>query len=71
MARIDCCCCGRQILLDRRVGDNYVAPGPAYRMVGSNYTCGECGKELDENGLFPEERGEALFVAKIMAQSDH
>ena len=49
-----CNCCGRQIT-NNDVSDKYECKTPLTLMCGNNYTCCECSKELDENGLFPEE----------------
>lgn len=55
-----CCCCGKQIV-DYQVGrneeyctikDRAVSIGPSLGFV-----CGYCAEDLDEEGLFPEERG--------------
>lgn len=54
--KIVCECCGRQILPGPGVPDKYVTYGPARRLVADQYLCGQCARELDEDGLFPEER---------------
>jgi len=59
--KVYCCCCCRQVISskyninDKHVIDNNYAkagfkPGEVF--------CRDCGKDLDENGLFPEERAE-------------
>lgn len=50
---IYCCVCGRQIT--GRSGKRE-APLPATFMGVGTYSCADCSKDLDENGLFPEER---------------
>ena len=55
--KIYCECCGRQILPGRGKGDKYVTYGIAAKLV-EGYCCKDCGKGLDENGLWPEERYE-------------
>lgn len=56
---IKCCCCCRQISPTMRDShrDKYLAPGiGAVYMGPDKVCCGECAKDLDEFGLFPEER---------------
>ena len=55
MSKNYCCVCARQIT-SNNVSDNYEAPGPVTLMGFGEYCCSECSKDLDENGLFPEER---------------
>jgi hypothetical protein len=53
-----CCCCARQIVsytVDIR--DEFCCNLPATSMGFGKWCCRECSKDLDENGLFPEERG--------------
>jgi hypothetical protein len=57
--RIKCVCCGKQAL-NEEVGrdEKYITTligAKAAMHVGECY-CGHCATELDENGLFPEER---------------
>ena len=52
--RVNCCCCARQIVSYQQ-NDKYVTSGPVVRMGPDKYCCFECSKDLDENGLFPEE----------------
>ena len=54
--KIICCCCGRQIIGHGKSSDQYSTYGPALRMIQNDYICKECSIDLDENGLFPEER---------------
>ena len=54
--RIVCQCCARQITSDEGRSDKHITHGPVKRLIGNQYVCYECGKDLDENGLFPEER---------------
>ena len=51
---IFCECCGRQVI--NNGGDKYTAPSVgAVKGFGKNVICGDCARELDENGRFPEE----------------
>jgi hypothetical protein len=52
--RIDCCC-DRQIVQNQNP-DKYITIGPVIKMGPNKWCCAECSKDLDENGLFPEER---------------
>jgi hypothetical protein len=56
--KIYCSVCARQIV-PYRVSDPYVVGGfpPKHDCCGK-YFCHECGRDLNENGLFPEERTE-------------
>ena len=59
MEKIHCCCCNRQIV--SYPCDNEYAIDNKFAKAGfkSNEAfCRDCGKDLDENGLFPEERGD-------------
>lgn len=58
--RIVCECCGRQIVPGQGIPDEYTTYGPVKRLCFDTYVCGPCGKDLDENGLFPEERTSRL-----------
>lgn len=54
-----CCCCGRQAVsgvTDPR--DSYVTTlqGARAGFRSDEVFCGHCAVDLDENGLFPEER---------------
>jgi hypothetical protein len=53
---IKCTDCGRQIV--SYPADDKVKVGgyPATHGVGNNFICYKCAKDLDENGLYPEER---------------
>ena len=52
--KLYCECCGRQII--PAGGDYNTAPQiGAVRTCGNNAICGDCAKDLDQNGLFPEE----------------
>lgn len=56
--KINCSCCGRQIV-NYQVPwyDKSCAPAKGAKSLGTGqYCCGYCGEDLDENGLFPEER---------------
>ena len=51
---IFCECCGRQVI--NNGGDKYTAPRVgAVQGFGRNVICGDCARDLDENGCFPEE----------------
>jgi hypothetical protein len=54
-----CMVCGRQIVSYRASDDRIVGGGPFTRGVRGNFICRECSSELDENGLYPEERAQA------------
>lgn len=56
--RIECCCCGRQIVNYDCGKSDYITSGPPTVMGIRLYACVECSSELDEYGLFPEEREE-------------
>ena len=52
-----CCCCARQITKNG-VSSDYECPGPVKFMGPTlGVICSECSNDLDEDGLFPEERG--------------
>ena len=51
-SRIVCCVCGLQITKHKQ---EWTTTGPVTRMVGMDVCCAECGKELDENGMFETE----------------
>jgi len=51
--KVYCCVCGRQIT---GRSNTIEAPKPATDMGFGTYACSECAKDLDGNGLFPEER---------------
>jgi hypothetical protein len=54
-----CCVCGRQIV-SYKSNDQYTVGGfPATHMCGNDLCCHICAEDLDENGLFPEERSAA------------
>jgi hypothetical protein len=52
-----CCCCGRQIAKEPW-SKEVQAPTPITIMSNKDVACADCAKDLDENGLFPEERNE-------------
>ena len=57
--KIYCCCCGRQIVSHcngRGTGSELVAPNPAIAGFQDQAFCADCAEDLDENGLFHEER---------------
>ena len=57
--RIECCCCCKQIVnYSVNRNDQYVTSGPATVMGPNIYSCAECSSELDEFGMFPEERAQ-------------
>lgn len=54
-----CTCCGKQIVKDQHPKPNnpYITiQEGAKKDCGSKIICGYCAKDLDENGLFPEEQ---------------
>ncbi len=55
--RIVCSCCARQIIHGNGKGDKWVTFGPVTLLGINQYACCECSADIDENGLFPEERG--------------
>ncbi len=71
--RITCECCGRQIVhrTTYQGSDQYVVYGPATILWPGQYACSECAGELDQDGLYPEERAEAERVARILAMRIH
>lgn len=54
-----CCVCARQIT-SHGVSNDYECPAPVTHMGFGTACCSECSKELDENGLFPEEASATL-----------
>lgn len=54
--KVYCCVCGRQIS-NKPWSKELQAPMPATAMGADSYACADCSADLDENGLFPEERG--------------
>jgi hypothetical protein len=67
--KIVCECCGWQILPGSGTPDRYVTYRPVRRWFASQYICGHCTHDLDENGLFPEEREEAKLLATEVRRS--
>jgi hypothetical protein len=55
MTKFYCGCCARQ-LVDYPTLDCTVTKSGAVSLGFGNYCCKDCRKDLDENGLFPEER---------------
>lgn len=54
--KVYCSCCARQIC--KCVWNTEIqAPFPARHLGCGKYACADCSKDLDGNGLFPEERG--------------
>lgn len=51
---MNCIICGRQ-LTNKKPWSNQQTKGPFTSMIGGN-CCANCSIDLDENGLFPEER---------------
>ena len=57
-----CCCCGRQITKNK-VSNDYECPMPCVFMgPGVGYCCADCSVDLDNDGLFPEERERCKFL---------
>ena len=56
---IRCECCAKQAIeSDVSRYDEYctIAKGAVAGFASNTFICGYCAEELDENGLFPEER---------------
>lgn len=56
---IYCCCCGKQVLKDSPPSrfDKYTTKSQGGKAnFGNTVFCGYCAEDLDEYGLFPEER---------------
>lgn len=60
MAKVICACCGQQIIPD------HTNHSPVKRLCASQHICSKCAKDLDQDGLFPEERAQAEFVRKLI-----
>lgn len=56
--KIYCACCGRQVIqVDHPISsDYYISSHEAVSNFGNTVICRNCAVDLDENGLFPEER---------------
>lgn len=54
--KVKCCVCARQIVSYPVDGKYAIGGKPVTRMFGDDCCCYICAEELDENGLFPEER---------------
>jgi hypothetical protein len=54
--KIMCSCCARQIVPYCNKGEDHITKGPVTYLWSDKYCCSECSEDLDENGLFPEER---------------
>lgn len=58
--KINCASCSRQICTGAKSSDRYVAPSfGARRGIANEWFCGDCAKDMDTNGLFPEEQATA------------
>lgn len=56
--KIICVCCAKQAINDNvDVNDKYVTTliGARAGFVSGECYCGHCAKDMDENGMFPEE----------------
>lgn len=56
--KVYCCTCGKQVVsyaVSRRDQCRTISEGAVAGGLGQVF-CGYCAEELDENGLFPEER---------------
>lgn len=51
-----CCVCARQIVSYKISNKLAVGGSPSTNMGFGKQCCCECSEDLDENGLFPEER---------------
>lgn len=57
--KIYCCCCTKQIVSGEvKKQDEYVTQSRGSRFMCEGVICGFCAEDLDENGLFPEERND-------------
>lgn len=55
--RIYCSCCARQIIQNSGQSSERTAPGLGAKAdIGNQAICGDCAKDLDDNGMFPEEQ---------------
>lgn len=54
--RLICDCCARQIVSGSGKPNNLVTFGPVTLLGNNLHACYSCSSDLDENGLFPEER---------------
>lgn len=57
---INCSCCTKQCVSYKvPITDKYctILKGAVASFNSNERICGYCAKDLDENGLFPEERG--------------
>ena len=65
--RVRCSCCAKQIVTER-FGRNdpqcTIAEGAVADVAPGQAICGYCAQDLDENGLFPEEREDVRVVAE-------
>ena len=65
MAIRRCCCCGRQ-LVSYLSNDDYTATDSNIRAVSTDEGfCVPCSEDLDDNGLFPEEREQAERIDRL------
>ena len=56
LIKIYCCVCARQIVSYEADDDYIIGSRSVINMGPGKFCCLNCGKDLDENGLFPEER---------------
>ena len=56
MKPIRCCCCNRQMVKSEESTERTVCGYNATHMGPGMFACSECAADLDENGMFPEER---------------
>jgi len=54
--KIYCTCCGRQIVNHNEDTKKTIGGKPSTCMGQGKYCCYKCSEDLDENGMFPEER---------------
>jgi hypothetical protein len=60
-----CCACGKQAIQGQvSAHDTHVTTlvGARAGFRSDEVFCGHCAKDLDENGLFPEERAQANLL---------
>ena len=62
--RVYCSCCGKQVTYDLKIhpspNDEFLTKrlGSRASCTPGEVICGYCSEDLDENGLFPEERAQ-------------
>lgn len=59
---VKCVCCCRQAV-SYPANDNYIVSSEGAKAAIGGVFCADCGIDLDENGLFPEERAQAYLLS--------